>query len=110
MPAMLADRWAALGPELQSLLIVTLQVVAVLLAVVVAVAMLTLAERKVIGYMQLRRGPNRISFFGVPVLHGFDNERGVFEELRHVGLAAGELDESAYAAWLKKCSRAASVK
>jgi NADH-quinone oxidoreductase subunit H len=70
MPAMLADRWAALGPELQSVLIVTLQVVAVLLAIVVAVAMLTLAERKVIGYMQLRRGPNRISFFGLPVLPG----------------------------------------
>jgi NADH-quinone oxidoreductase subunit H len=34
------------------------------------VAMLTLAERKVIGYMQLRLGPNRISFFGMPILRG----------------------------------------
>jgi NADH-quinone oxidoreductase subunit H len=71
MPAFLADRWIALGPDLQSLIIVTLQIVGVLMGIVVAVAMLTLAERKVIGYMQLRRGPNRISFFGLPILRGF---------------------------------------
>ncbi len=70
MPAFLADRWAALGPQLQSVLLVTVQIVAVLLAIVVAVAMLTLAERKVIGYMQLRRGPNRVRIFGLPVLRG----------------------------------------
>jgi NADH-quinone oxidoreductase subunit H len=70
MPDFLAERWTALAPDLQSLIIVTLQIVGVLLAIVVAVAMLTLAERKVIGYMQLRRGPNRVSFFGLPVLRG----------------------------------------
>jgi NADH-quinone oxidoreductase subunit H len=70
MPAFLADRWIALGPDLQSLVIVSLQIVGVLMGIVVAVAMLTLAERKVIGYMQLRRGPNRISFFGLPILRG----------------------------------------
>ncbi len=70
MPAILTDRWTALGPDLQALIIVTLQIVGVLLAIVVSVAMLTLAERKVIGYMQLRRGPNRISFFGLPILRG----------------------------------------
>jgi NADH-quinone oxidoreductase subunit H len=70
MPAFVADRWMALGPDLQSLIIVTLQIVGVLLAVVVSVAMLTLAERKVIGYMQLRRGPNRIEIFGLPFLRG----------------------------------------
>ena len=57
-------------PELQSAIIVTLQIVGVLISIVIAVAMLTLAERKVIGYMQLRRGPNRVSFFGLPVLRG----------------------------------------
>jgi NADH-quinone oxidoreductase subunit H len=70
MPAFLVDRWMALAPELQSFLVVTTQIVAVLLALVIAVAMLTLLERKVIGYMQLRRGPNRISFFGLPFLRG----------------------------------------
>ena len=42
----------------------------VLLTIVIAVAMLTLAERKVIGYMQLRRGPNRFRIFGLPILRG----------------------------------------
>src|SRR5262245_7836593 len=41
-----------------------------MISIVVAVAMLTLAERKVIGYMQMRLGPNRISFFGMPILRG----------------------------------------
>ncbi len=70
MPTFLADRWTALGPDLQGVIVVTLQIVGVLIAIVVSVAMLTLAERKVIGYMQLRRGPNRISFFGLPILRG----------------------------------------
>ncbi len=67
------DTWLAglgLAPELRIVLVVTFQVSLVLIAIVVAVAMLTLAERKVIGYMQLRRGPNRVSFFGLPVLRG----------------------------------------
>jgi NADH-quinone oxidoreductase subunit H len=51
-------------------IVATFKVVVVMLSIVVAVAMLTLAERKVIGYMQLRRGPNRITFFGLPVLRG----------------------------------------
>src|SRR6187401_3533763 len=70
MPAFVVAWWTGLVPELQSTIIVTLQILGVLISIVIAVAMLTLAERKVIGYMQLRRGPNRVSFFGLPILHG----------------------------------------
>jgi len=62
--------FGSLDPGLQAAILATVKVVFVLLSIVVLVAMLTLAERKVIGYMQLRRGPNRISFFGLPVLRG----------------------------------------
>jgi NADH-quinone oxidoreductase subunit H len=40
-------------------------IVAVTLVLVVSVAMLTLWERKLIGWMQLRRGPNRVAIFGL---------------------------------------------
>ncbi len=70
MPNFLVEWWAGLAPELQSAIIVTLQILVELIVIVVAVAMLTLAERKVIGYMQLRLGPNRVSFFGLPVFRG----------------------------------------
>jgi len=70
MPEFITAWWASLVPELQSAIIVTIQILGVLISIVIAVAMLTLAERKVIGYMQLRLGPNRLSFFGLPVFRG----------------------------------------
>jgi len=65
------EAWLSRIPDgLQVAVVSTVWIVAVLIAVVVMVAMLTLAERKVIGYMQLRRGPNRVTFFGLPILRG----------------------------------------
>ena len=62
--------WNGLTPGLQSVIVTTLQVVGVMLSVVICVAFLTLAERKIIGFMQLRHGPNRIAIFGLPFLRG----------------------------------------
>jgi NADH-quinone oxidoreductase subunit H len=70
VPAFVTDFLVAFTPEWQAVIIAGFKVVVVLLAIVVSVAMLTLAERKVIGYMQLRRGPNRIKIFGLPILRG----------------------------------------
>ncbi|HVW67899.1 MAG TPA: NADH-quinone oxidoreductase subunit NuoH [Steroidobacteraceae bacterium] len=42
----------------------TVWILVITVVLILCVAFLTLLERKVIGYMQLRRGPNRVSFFG----------------------------------------------
>jgi NADH-quinone oxidoreductase subunit H len=56
----MTELWFGLPDNLQRTIIVTLQVVAVVLPLILTVAYLTLAERKVIGWIQNRIGPNRV--------------------------------------------------
>ncbi|MBF0109026.1 MAG: NADH-quinone oxidoreductase subunit NuoH [Magnetococcales bacterium] len=54
-----------LGPLLWPLAWVVIKVVLLLAPVLFMVTYITLAERKVIGAMQVRPGPNRVGFFGI---------------------------------------------
>src|SRR5688572_19456839 len=53
--------WAALPDYGRS----TAWILAITVSLIISVALLTLWERKVIGWMQLRRGPNRVRIFGL---------------------------------------------
>ena len=48
-----------------AVLFALLKILAVLLPLLGAVAYITLAERKVIGFMQVRIGPNRVGYYGL---------------------------------------------
>ncbi|TLY68890.1 MAG: NADH-quinone oxidoreductase subunit H, partial [Gammaproteobacteria bacterium] len=57
----LATTWQSLPDYARS----TAWILVITVALIISVALLTLWERKVIGWMQLRRGPNRVRLFGV---------------------------------------------
>jgi NADH-quinone oxidoreductase subunit H len=57
--------WATVPADFQNLIIITVQIVAVTITVILTVAFTTYFERKVIGYMQGRLGPNRVGPLGL---------------------------------------------
>ena len=63
---MSASSLAALWQSLPAYAHSTLIIMALCIVLILSVAYLTLWERKLIGWMQMRRGPNRVRLFGIP--------------------------------------------
>jgi NADH-quinone oxidoreductase subunit H len=59
-----------LAPSVLQVIKILLLIVCIVAPLMGAVAYLTLWERKLIGWMQIRIGPNRVTFFGIPWLGG----------------------------------------
>jgi len=57
----LATTWLSLPDYARS----TVWILVITVGLIICVALLTLWERKIIGWMQLRRGPNRVRLFGL---------------------------------------------
>jgi len=64
VPEFLLSLIGVLPTALQPLVTIMIKIVAIMTPLLILVAYLTFAERKVIGYMQVRMGPNRVGFFG----------------------------------------------
>ncbi len=61
----LNSMWATIPADFQNLVIITTQILAVTITVILTVAFTTYFERKVIGHMQGRLGPNRVGPLGL---------------------------------------------
>jgi len=64
--------WEALPGGLQLFITINLKILLIVGPLMLAVAYFTYAERRIIGYMQTRRGPNRVGFRGLlqPIADG----------------------------------------
>ncbi|RKZ34670.1 MAG: NADH-quinone oxidoreductase subunit NuoH [Gammaproteobacteria bacterium] len=60
MPEFVLSALSVLPIELQTLITIVLKIAVILAPLLLCVAYLTFAERKVIGYIQVRMGPNRV--------------------------------------------------
>ncbi len=58
------------GPAVYELATSLVFIIAIVVPLMLSVAYLTLWERKLIGWMQIRIGPNRVTFFGISWLGG----------------------------------------
>jgi NADH-quinone oxidoreductase subunit H len=65
LPQFIVDLWASLPPLVQYLTVVTWKILIVTVGVILIVAFSTYFERKVIGGMQARIGPNRVGPMGL---------------------------------------------
>ena len=72
MIELLLSIWNLVPEALQTLLIIILKIVVIAVPIMLSVAYITLAERKVIGYIQVRIGPNRVGPRGLlqPIADG----------------------------------------
>jgi NADH-quinone oxidoreductase subunit H len=72
MMEFLSHLFGGYWPAIQITVWTLMKIVAIVLPLMIAVAYLTLAERKVIGYMQVRIGPNRVGYWGLmqPIADG----------------------------------------
>jgi NADH-quinone oxidoreductase subunit H len=59
------------APAVLYVIRILLLILSIVVPLLLSVAYLTLWERKLIGWMQVRIGPNRVTFFGIPWLGGW---------------------------------------